>query len=115
MDKMTLLVSTVASLAIGGVFWDLTRNAEVFGGCTPKTLSKEWSEATERRLDDMERQGSEQHVVVNPLTRRNFFRRVEMPEQRARQRGDVEDLSRLGTCPNLGSSFSDCSCLPPTP
>eukprot|EP00897_Mesotaenium_endlicherianum_P006956 jgi/Mesen1/6289/ME000324S05324 len=53
---------------------------------TPKTLSLEWQDATwgkmgkpNNRYDSCPREASERSVVLNPVTRQNYF--VRKPEQ----------------------------------
>eukprot|EP00850_Spirogloea_muscicola_P008730 SM000047S16869 [mRNA] locus=s47:392494:393434:+ [translate_table: standard] len=94
-----VVLGTVLALVVGGIFWDLTRNRKIFGGfaqlgvlvlnaeqvsgSVPRTYTKDWLEATYGsreaygRLDDKERQATDVHVVMNPITRHNYFRRSE--------------------------------------
>lgn len=68
-----VIPSVIASMVVSYIFWDLTRNRKIFGGSTPRTLSKEWADATERRKDEGWPTTANQHpVVLNPITRKNY-------------------------------------------
>ncbi|GBG74309.1 hypothetical protein CBR_g18720 [Chara braunii] len=63
--------AVIGSCVISGVFWHLTKNVKIFGGETPRTLTKEWQEATDKMMSSMPREGGP-NVIVNPIKRQNY-------------------------------------------
>ncbi|KAI5066399.1 hypothetical protein GOP47_0019023 [Adiantum capillus-veneris] len=70
----------LGSFALAYVFWDVTRHKKIFGGTVPRTLTKEWEEATARKFDEGWPRVAGPPVVMNPLTRQNY-RLVEAEEE----------------------------------
>ncbi|XP_024543592.1 uncharacterized protein LOC112350857 [Selaginella moellendorffii] len=77
MFPMKAVPAVLGSFVFAYVCQDLISNRKIFGGTTPRTMTPEWIAETERRYDEgWPRTASENPVVMNPISRRNW-RKVE--------------------------------------
>ncbi|CAH1453184.1 unnamed protein product [Lactuca virosa] len=70
MSKMILACMGVT--ALGFTLDHIVSDRKLFGGTTPKTMSKEWQVETERMKNAWPRTAGPS-VVLNPITRQNFI------------------------------------------
>nr|XP_043613117.1 uncharacterized protein LOC122585085 [Erigeron canadensis] len=67
-----IIVASIAATAFGFTMDHIISSNKLFGGTTPKTMSKEWAEETERMKNAWPRVAGPP-VVLNPITRQNFI------------------------------------------
>ncbi|PWA93517.1 hypothetical protein CTI12_AA067800 [Artemisia annua] len=66
------IIASLAATIFGFTMDHIVSDRKLFGGTTPKTLSKEWQDETERMKNAWPRVAGSP-VVLNPLTRQNFI------------------------------------------
>ncbi|KAF5797021.1 hypothetical protein HanXRQr2_Chr08g0358701 [Helianthus annuus] len=67
-----LIVASIAATAFGFIMDHIVSTNKLFGGTTPRTMSKEWQDETEKMKNAWPRTAGPP-VVLNPLTRQNFI------------------------------------------
>ncbi|KAL8262623.1 hypothetical protein R6Q59_023972 [Mikania micrantha] len=67
-----LIVASLAATAFGFTMDHIISTNKLLGGTTPRTMSKEWQDETEKLKNAWPRTAGPP-VVLNPLSRQNFI------------------------------------------
>ncbi|KAK1407964.1 hypothetical protein QVD17_39592 [Tagetes erecta] len=67
-----LIMASLAATAFGFTMDHIVSDNKLFGGTTPRTMSKEWQDETEKMKNAWPRSAGPP-VVLNPITRQNFI------------------------------------------
>ncbi|XP_008227364.1 PREDICTED: uncharacterized protein LOC103326889 [Prunus mume] len=72
MSGIYIVGAVLGTFGLTYVLDKVVSDKKLFGGNTPVTISKEWQEETEKKLQAWPRTAASP-VVINPISRQNFI------------------------------------------